>query len=176
MEIPIRGLFKIMVGCALISPEVSIQLMLLIVFNITMLVYTLCFKPSKSNATNYLNAFIHLAMITYEIVLFLYQVSEKSSAYQNTISYGLFSIIGVTVLTVFAWIIYRLVLFVREEFFGIKPAEAEIAEATSSVKEKSNYEKVKQSSQRISMNLDKEFKEDKDMNISELNFKDEEDR
>jgi hypothetical protein len=65
MEIPMRGLFKLMVGCALISPEVSIQLILLMVFNLTMLIFTLCFKPSKNSPTNYLNAFIHLAMIIF---------------------------------------------------------------------------------------------------------------
>jgi hypothetical protein len=57
---------------------------------------------------------------------------------------------------------------------GIQPAEEVEAE---SVKEKSIYEKVKQaSSQRISVNLDKELKdmkEEKEMNVSELGFEDE---
>jgi hypothetical protein len=87
----------------------------------------------------------------------------------------LFAIIGTTVFSVFAWIIYRLVLYIREAFFGIKPAEDE--DIVESVKEKSEYEKIKQaSSQRISANLDKEFKElknDKEMNVSELGFDDE---
>jgi hypothetical protein len=103
-----------MVGCALISTQYSIQLILLIVFNIVMIVFTLCFKPSKHNATNYLNAFIHISMVLYEIVLFVYGNSSMSASYQNTISYGLFAIIGATVLTVFAWIIYRLILYIRE--------------------------------------------------------------
>jgi hypothetical protein len=63
MEIPMRGLFKLMVGCALIAPEVAIQLILLIVFNLTMLIVTLCYKPSRNAPTNYMNAFVHLAMI-----------------------------------------------------------------------------------------------------------------
>lgn len=63
MEIPMRGLFKFLIACALISPEVSIQLILMMVFNMIMVIYTLCYKPSKSNATNYLNIFIHLAII-----------------------------------------------------------------------------------------------------------------
>lgn len=58
-----RGLFKLMVGCALIAPEVGIQLILLIVFNLTMLIVTLCYKPSRNGPTNYMNAFVHLAMI-----------------------------------------------------------------------------------------------------------------
>jgi hypothetical protein len=53
-------------------------------------------------------------MITYEIALFFYQISDKSSAYQSTISYGIFAIIGISVLAVIAWIVYRLVLYVRE--------------------------------------------------------------
>jgi hypothetical protein len=113
MEISLRGLFKVLIACALISPEVSIQLILMMVFNMLMIVYTLCYKPSKSALTNYLNIFIHTAMISLEIVLFLYQISEKSSAYQNTISYASFAIIGVAAIAVFVWIFYRLVVYIR---------------------------------------------------------------
>lgn len=97
-----------------------------------------------------------------------------STTYQNTISYGLFAVIGVAVLTVGGWTIYRLVIYIRQECMGIQPTEEVEVE---SVKEKSIYEKVKQSSsQRISVNLDKELKdmnEEKEMNVSELGFEDE---
>jgi uncharacterized membrane protein len=46
-------------------------------------------------------------------VLFIYEASSKSTTYQNTISYGLFAIIGGALLTVAAWIIYRLVRYIR---------------------------------------------------------------
>lgn len=102
-----------MVVCALISTEASIQLILLMVFNVTALVYYLCFTPSKFKTTNYLNSFIHLSMIAYEIVLFMYNISDKSATYQNTISIGLFIVVGLTVFAVLVWMIYRLVVFVR---------------------------------------------------------------
>jgi len=121
MEIPLRGLFKLLVGCALIFPEVSIQLMLLMVINLTYIVVTLCYKPSRNAPTNYVNVFVHLVMIGMEIVLFFYQISTKSYTYQTTISYVLLSLIGVAVLAVFAWALYRSVLFIREECYGIRP-------------------------------------------------------
>lgn len=114
MEIPLRALFKIMVGCALIAPSVSIQLVMLAVLNLTMLAFIICFRPSKHKATNYVNAFVHISMIIYEIVLFIYSNSSMTPSYQNTISYGLFALIGVTVFVIICWIIYRLVLYTRE--------------------------------------------------------------
>lgn len=78
-----------------------------------MVIYSLCFKPSKNNPTNYMNASIHSIMVIYEIVLFIYNTSTKSAAYQNTISYTLFGMIGIAVITVIIWIFYRLVLFIR---------------------------------------------------------------
>ncbi len=60
-------------------------------------------------------------MIIHEIVQFIYLNSSMSSSYQNTISYGLFAIIGVTIGVVLLWIIYRFIVYIRQEFFGIAP-------------------------------------------------------
>jgi hypothetical protein len=121
MEIPMRALFKFVVGFILIAGEISVQLVLLMVFNMVYLLYTLCYVPSKRSITNYLNIFLMAGMVVCEIVLFIYSISDKNSNYQNTISIALLSIMGFMVIVVLLWIIYRLILFIRQDLMGIQP-------------------------------------------------------
>jgi len=108
-----RSFFKLMVGCILIAGDVTVQLILLIVFNLVYLIYTLCFTPSKNTLTNMLNAFLMVGFIALEVVLFIYNNSTMSASYQNTISIALLSIMALMLFVVILWIIYRLVGFIR---------------------------------------------------------------
>lgn len=139
-----------LVAFALINPLASLQLILLIVFNLVVVIYYLCFKPSKSKISNYLNAFLHIAMILVEMVLFIYSTGDMTSESQTSTSYGLFAIMGISILSVLGWIIYRLIVYIREEWLGIK-AEEEVVEV--SVKEKSEkiVKSKRISSQKVSL-------------------------
>jgi len=101
------------VGCILIFPEAGIQLVLLMVFNLVCIIYILCYTPSTSKLTNALNITIHLFMIIYEIVLFIYSISDMNSNYQMTISLVLISLLGILIGLVIIWIIYRLIMYIR---------------------------------------------------------------
>lgn len=63
MEIPLRALFKFIVALVLIAGEVSVQLVLLMVFNCVYIVYTVCYTPSKRSFTNYLNVALMVGLI-----------------------------------------------------------------------------------------------------------------
>ena len=63
MEMPLRATLKLLVACALIAGTPSVQLILLMVFNLSMLIYTAYYTPSNNRVTNYLNGFIYLAFI-----------------------------------------------------------------------------------------------------------------
>lgn len=179
-----RGFTKLVIACILMAPQVSIQLILLMVFNIVYIIYTLCFMPSKSKLTNILNTTIHSFMILFEIVLFVYNISDKSSAYQITISYVLLSLMGTLIVFILAWVVYRLVMFIRVQFCGYVPPVEEPEPVKGSRGTKASklddYEKVNPiSSHKIGYSKhdekEKQWK-DKDMNVSELNFKDEEEQ
>jgi hypothetical protein len=145
MEIPMRGFFKLVVACVLIAGDVSVQLILLMIFNLVYMIYTLCYSPSKSKLTNGLNAFLMVGFIVCEIVFFVYNTSTMSASYQNLISIVLLSIFGIMVLLVVVWIIYRFILYIREEIMGIKPAAEELPKENSknSKYSKVDYEKLK---------------------------------
>lgn len=64
-------------------------------------------------------------MIIYEIVLFIYDTSDKNTTYQATISLVLLSLMGVAIVIVVGWMLYRLVTFIRVEYFGWKPPVVE---------------------------------------------------
>ncbi len=113
MEIPLRALFKLFIGCILITGEASVQLILLMVINVAYLIYTVCYTPSKNKLTNLLNSFLMIGLIVCEIVLFIYNTSNKNSSYQNTISVALLSIMGLLVFVTLVWIIYRLIVYIR---------------------------------------------------------------
>jgi hypothetical protein len=120
MEIPMRGLFKLVVGFILITGDASVQLILLMVFNLVYLIYTVCYAPSKNKITNMLNIFLMVAFIVCEIVLFIYNTSNKHTDYQNVISYVMLGLMGLMIITVLVWIIYRLIVFVRQDVMGIQ--------------------------------------------------------
>lgn len=120
MEIPMRGLFKLVVGFILITGDASVQLILLMVFNLVYLIYTVCYSPSKNKITNALNIFLMAGFIVCEIVLFIYNTSNKNTAYQSVISYVLLGLMGLMIITVLIWIVYRLIVFIRKDVMGIQ--------------------------------------------------------
>ena len=89
------------------------------VFNMIYLLYTVWYSPSKLKLTNYLNAALMMGMITVEIVLFVYSISDKNADYQNFISVVLLGLMGTMVFMVLLWASYRLVLWIRKDLMGI---------------------------------------------------------
>lgn len=114
MEIPLRGLFKMVIGLVLISGEASVQLILMMIFNLIYLIYTACYAPSKNKLTNALNILLMLGLIAIEIVLFWYSTTTMDTTTQNTYSIVLLSMMGTLVALVLVWIIYRLIVYIRE--------------------------------------------------------------
>ena len=96
------------------------QLVLLMVFNLVYLIYTVCYTPSKRSVTNYLNVFLMFTLIVCEIVLFIYSISDMNADYQNLISIVLLCLMGLMILAVLVWIVYRFVLWVRHDIMGIE--------------------------------------------------------
>lgn len=90
------------------------------VFNIVYLIYTLCYHPSKSKITNFLNAFITTAFIVCEIVFFIYDTTNKSTINQNLFSLVLLAIMGLMIILVLLWVVYRFIKYIREDIMGIK--------------------------------------------------------
>lgn len=70
-------------------------------------------------------------------------ISDKNSSYQNLISIVELALIGVMVLAVLVWIVYRFVLHVRHEWLGVPyPVEKEPKKRSSGQLGKSEYEKI----------------------------------
>ena len=91
----------------------SVQLVLLIVFNLVYLIYITCYSPSTSKLTNLVNAVIYSGFIICELLLFTFQMSDKSGTSMNSYSLALLAIMGCMVLLTLFWIIYRAILHVR---------------------------------------------------------------
>ena len=56
-------------------------------------------------------------------MLFVYDTTSKGEDDQERYAIGAFVIVGIAVLATLAWMIYRLVLFIRHDLCGIKPVE-----------------------------------------------------
>lgn len=97
-----------------------------------------------------------------------------TTSYQNTISYVLLALMGLMVLLTIAWIVYRLIVYIREDIMGIMPKEEEVKPKESSKHSKYNYEKIKMptSKKTEAKFTEKVTEKDQEM-ISELNIKDE---
>lgn len=63
MEMPLRATFKLTVACSLIAESPSIQLILLMLFNLCVIIYTCMYSPSKNRVTNYLNILLHFTFM-----------------------------------------------------------------------------------------------------------------
>jgi len=81
--------------------------------------------------------------IVIEIVFFVYSNSSMSTSYQNTISFVLLALMGLMTLLVVTWIIYRFIVYIREDIMGIVPKEIEVKPKESSKYSKFDYEKLK---------------------------------
>ncbi len=68
--------------------------------------------------------FVSLGLIAYEISLFVYGLSGKTSDIQETWSLALLSVAGVMLVIIVAWILYRGFLFIKKDLLGIGVAKS----------------------------------------------------
>lgn len=103
----------------------------------------------------------------------MYGVSAQTADLQNSYSLSLLVTAGCLALLAICWSIYRLVQFVRKECCGYKEEE----EQNSQVKEAKNTKSIGESEikGKKPSNIFK-AEQDKDMNVSELNFDEDQDR
>ncbi len=92
--------------------------------NLVYFFFNLIYKPAISKATNYINMFVSLGLIAYEISLFVYGLSGKTSDIQETWSLALLSVAGVMLVIIVAWILYRGFLFIKKDLLGIGVAKS----------------------------------------------------
>lgn len=63
--------------------------------------------------------FVSLGFVAYEICLFVYGVTEKGASAQNQWSLTLLAIAGIVLVGIIFWIMYRFVIFIKINVFGI---------------------------------------------------------
>lgn len=111
----------------------------MIVMNLVYFFFNLIYKPAIAKMTNYVNMFVALGFVGYELVLFIYGLSEKGAGVQQQFSVLLLAIAGVVLAVVGAWILYRLFEYVKTDLLHIGVAKlSEIYDATDSM-EKDKY-------------------------------------
>jgi hypothetical protein len=81
--------------------------------------YNLIYKPSLSKITNYINMFVSLGFVAYEICLFAYGLTDKGATIQQQFSLILLAIPGVVLVGIIAWILFRLFLFIKLDLLKI---------------------------------------------------------
>jgi len=81
--------------------------------NIVYFFFNLIYKPAISKLTNYINMFVSLGFITYEICLFAYGLSDKGAIIQQQWNVALLIVAGIILVGISSWILYRLFLYVK---------------------------------------------------------------
>ena len=110
MEMPMRYIRKLCLCFALVMPSFEAQLVIMLMTNIVFMTYCLCFTPSKSKLTNYVNIAIELGYILIEGLFYGYfKLENKVSEEQIGFSFALITIQALILLIVFMWAFYRLI-------------------------------------------------------------------
>ena len=81
--------------------------------------YTLIYKPAISKLTNYMNMFVSLGFVGYEISLFAYGLTDKGATIQQQFSLILLAIVGVILAGIIGWILFRLFMFIKVDLLKI---------------------------------------------------------
>ncbi len=63
MEIPFRYIRKLMLCIALVMPAFEAQVIIMMMSNLVFMAYYMCFTPSKSKLTNYVNFTIEIGYL-----------------------------------------------------------------------------------------------------------------
>lgn len=104
--------------------------------------YNLIYKPAQSKMTNYMNMFVALGFVGYEICLFAYGLTDKGATVQQQFSLMLLAIAGVVLVGIIAWILYRLFLWIKIDLLKIGMTNKEAMEMV--YKNQEDYEKDKE--------------------------------
>jgi len=72
MEIPFRYIRKLMLCLALVMPSFEAQVIIMMMVNFVFMAYYMCFTPSKSKLTNYLNFSVEIGYILIEALFYAY--------------------------------------------------------------------------------------------------------
>ena len=81
--------------------------------------FNLIFKPAVAKGTNYINMFVSLGLIGYEIALFAYGLTDKGAVIQQQFSLILLAVPGVVLVALAAWILFRLFMYIKMDLLGI---------------------------------------------------------
>lgn len=112
---PVRYVRKLGFALALLLPTFQSQLVGFIAINLSFLCMYLCYRPSKTPLTNYVCIFMELLMIVYEGVYYGYdKLDVKSTNSQYGFSIGMIIVQITILLGMMAWIIYRLIIVIRD--------------------------------------------------------------
>jgi hypothetical protein len=87
--------------------------------NLLYFLFTLLYKPAIDQKTNYINMFVSVGFIVYEILLFAYGVSNATSAEQSTWSYALLIVAVLVLAGIICWMLYRLFIYIKVDWLGI---------------------------------------------------------
>lgn len=83
--------------------------------NLVFMAYIMCFTPSKSKLTNYVNLAIEIGYVIIEGMFYAYfKLEDKTLEEQNGFAYGLIAVEGLVVVVAFLWMVYRFVADLKE--------------------------------------------------------------
>lgn len=120
LDLAIRYMLKLLFCISLLINEKSVQLVLLIIINLVYFFFTLIYKPALKASTNYINMFVSLGLIAYEISMFVYGLGDKTAGGQQSWSMVLLGIVAAILAVIVIWVLYRFGLWVKVDVLGIK--------------------------------------------------------
>lgn len=110
MEIPLRYLRKLLLCMALVMPAFEAQIIIMLMINFVFMCYYLCFMPSASKMTNYLNFFIETGYIVLEGLFYGYfKLDFKTAEEQAGFSITFITVEALIIFVVFLWVLYRFI-------------------------------------------------------------------
>ncbi len=96
-------------------PSFEAQIVIMLMTNIVFMTYCMCFTPSKSKITNYVNFAIEIGYIVIEGLFYAYfKLENKNSEEQVGFAFTMIAVQGVILLVVFLWAFYRMICDFKE--------------------------------------------------------------
>jgi hypothetical protein len=110
MEMPMRYIRKLCLCFALAMPSFEAQIVIMLMTNIVFMTYCMCFTPSKSKVTNYINFAIEIGYIVIEGLFYGYfKLENKTAEEQLGFACTLIAVQALILLFVFIWAFARMV-------------------------------------------------------------------
>lgn len=89
-------------------PSFEAQVIIMMMVNFVFMSYYMCFTPSKSKITNYLNFSVEVGYILIEALFYAYfKLDTKNTDAQNGFSIALICIEALIIFISFIWLMYK---------------------------------------------------------------------